>query len=199
MGVTFDGANRVIVVDFGTTSINLKTLYSDWKEWAKENDNVKHAIAFSSIGGDQLATGLYLGSTFFLENGWKIRPHEASHVLVVDGNLYSRDGSSPFVQTLGSHNVTIQTRTSNLIDTVATAGSSPTDNAAAVLDGEDSVESGMTVRQALRLMSAVLAGKVTGAGSGVETFRAATSDHKDRVVVTVTPQGNRTDVDVDLT
>jgi hypothetical protein len=52
------------------------------------------------------------------------------------------------------------------------------------------VEAGATVAQSLRLHNAVLGGKVSGAGSGVETFRDL-ADTKDRLVSTVDESGNR--------
>lgn len=57
-------------------------------------------------------------------------------------------------------------------------------------------ETGYTAQQLMRLMSAVLLGKVSGAGTGTETFRDV-SDTKDRVVSTVDNQGNRTNVSKD--
>jgi len=50
----------------------------------------------------------------------------------------------------------------------------------------------------LRLTRAVLLGKTTGAGTGTETFRDL-DDSKDRVVVTVDNNGNRTAVTRDAT
>ncbi len=64
--------------------------------------------------------------------------------------------------------------------------------AAALLDLANAVD-GKTPRQALRIISAVLAGKVSGAGSGAETFRGLDDQH-DRVVVTADASGNRTSV-----
>lgn len=131
--VTFDGVNKLIIVNVGETSISVDTdIYSDWKEWLLESDNIKYPIAISAIGGDPIGGGRFLGTTFFLENGWKMRPYEGNHTLSVIGNLYTRDGSSPFVQTLGSYNVLISMQVSNLIDTVATGGSTPSDVADAV-------------------------------------------------------------------
>src|SRR3990172_1116667 len=96
--VTFDGSNRLIVVDNGVTEIDVKIdLYSDWKEWMLLGDNSRYAQAMRAVGGDPLPGSKQLGSTFFLMNGWKIRPHEASHTLTVNGNLYSEDGSSPYI------------------------------------------------------------------------------------------------------
>ncbi len=68
--------------------------------------------------------------------------------------------------------------------------------AAAVLDLADGVESGKTVRQALRYMAAMLAGKVAGAGTGTESFRGI-DGATDRVRVTVDENGNRTAIEYD--
>ncbi|MBN2581417.1 MAG: hypothetical protein JXB10_20720 [Pirellulales bacterium] len=67
-------------------------------------------------------------------------------------------------------------------------------SAAALLDHPDGVEAGKTVRQTLRILAAVVAGKVSGAGSGTETFRSL-DDGADRVVVTADAAGNRTAVE----
>jgi hypothetical protein len=64
--------------------------------------------------------------------------------------------------------------------------------AAALLDLGNAVD-GKTLRQALRIIAAVLAGKISGAGSGTETFRGL-DDQNDRVVVVADAYGNRTDV-----
>lgn len=68
--------------------------------------------------------------------------------------------------------------------------------AATLLDLADGVESGKTVRQALRYMAAMLAGKVAGAGTGTETFRGI-DGATDRVQVTVDEAGNRTAIEYD--
>ena len=121
--VTFDGTNKLIIVDNGINSLDAAIdLYSDWKEWIVDNNNAQYPIAFSSIGGDDLGGGRFLGSTYFLENGWKIRPYEGNHTLSLTGNLYTRDGSSPFVNTIGNYNVLITSSVSNLIDTISTGG-----------------------------------------------------------------------------
>jgi hypothetical protein len=59
------------------------------------------------------------------------------------------------------------------------------------------VETGATVVESLRLHNAVLGGKVSGAGSGVETFRDL-ADTKDRLVSTVDESGNRLSETSDL-
>jgi hypothetical protein len=78
-----------------------------------------------------------------------------------------------------------------LADDVPTAS----ETAAAVLGA--SVEVGATVAQSLRLANAVLAGKVSGAQTGVETFRDL-ADTTDVIVSTNDEAGNRTSVTKNL-
>jgi hypothetical protein len=63
---------------------------------------------------------------------------------------------------------------------------------------QELVETGMTVRQTLRLLAAAMGGKVSGAGTGTITFRSAVADDVDRIVATVDGSGNRTAVTADL-
>ncbi len=62
-----------------------------------------------------------------------------------------------------------------------------------LLDQTNGIETGMTVRQATRIMAAVLAGKVSGAGSGTENFTGLDGSTL-RVQVTADAAGNRTSV-----
>lgn len=75
---------------------------------------------------------------------------------------------------------------------------SPQSLSAQILDQED-VETGMTVREALRVIAAATAGKISGAGGTTVTIRNAVADSKDRIVATVDTNGNRSVVAVDLT
>lgn len=120
--VTFDGNNKLIIIDTGVTSLTVLEIYSDWKEWVQLSDNAKYEQAMTALGGDPLPGSKFLGTTVFLENNWKIRPYEGNHTLTISGNLYDRNGLSPFVSTLGNYNVLINLTVSNLIDTVATGG-----------------------------------------------------------------------------
>lgn len=58
------------------------------------------------------------------------------------------------------------------------------------------VETGLSVREALRLCLAALAGKVSGAGGSTITIRSA-DDTKDRIVATVDGNGNRSSITLD--
>ena len=67
-----------------------------------------------------------------------------------------------------------------------------------VWDLVDGIEVGLTPRQAVRIISAALAGKVSGAGTVTVTFRNAVVDGTDRIVATVDANGNRTAIAYDL-
>lgn len=70
--------------------------------------------------------------------------------------------------------------------------------AAAILDLAAGVETNRTVRQALRLILAALAAKLSGAGTNTVTIRD-TNDSKNRIVATVDASGNRSAVTLDAT
>lgn len=67
-----------------------------------------------------------------------------------------------------------------------------------IFDQGDGVETGLTFRQAMRLWTAALIGKLSGAGTGTETVRDF-GDTKDRLVYTVDSDGNRSAVTRDAT
>lgn len=68
-----------------------------------------------------------------------------------------------------------------------------------LLDKTNAVEAGLTMRNALRLMVAALAGKLSGASTTTVTIRNAVADSKDRITATVDSSGNRTAITTDLT
>jgi hypothetical protein len=68
----------------------------------------------------------------------------------------------------------------------------------ALLDLSNGVETSLTLRQALRLMVAAAAGKVSGAQGSSITFRNI-GDSKNRIVATVDAYGNRSAITTDLT
>ena len=70
--------------------------------------------------------------------------------------------------------------------------------AAAILDAVNSIENGVTLRQATRLILAAAAGKVSGAGTTTVTIRNAVADDTNRITATVDVDGNRTSITTDL-
>ncbi len=118
--VNFDGPAKVIIIGFGITVIAVTEIYSRWKDWVLDNPEFLEAI--SILGGDPISAEQSVGFTYFLENGWKIRSWEDDHNLEVTGNLFTRDGSSPFIPTVGQYRVQITLKTSNIVDLIIAAG-----------------------------------------------------------------------------
>jgi len=119
--VTFDGDNLLILVNYGETDLNFREdIYSAWKEWIKDPNHINalYPEAITVTGGDPLPGDRSLGTTFFLENNWKIRTWEGDHELTVTGNFFSRDGSSAFVPTVLPWTITINLNTSTLVETI---------------------------------------------------------------------------------
>lgn len=117
--VTFDGPNRIIteISALGDNELDWIEIYSEWKVWVTQSDNSKFLQAINFVGGDPISPTQNLGSTFFLENGWRVRPAELSHKLTVVGNVFTREpGESIFVATLGAFTVNTETRVSSLVD-----------------------------------------------------------------------------------
>lgn len=100
----------------GAITVDVQDLYSRWVDWMLTSDNSKYLQAMRIIWGDPLPGSKQLGITYFLLNWWKIKPYEATHVFILNGNLYSEDWSTPFQPTAGAYNVTIISSVSNLVD-----------------------------------------------------------------------------------
>ena len=113
--VAFDGANKLIIVNTGETSLDAqRDIYSAWKRWLIEKpDNAKWLQALRTIAGDPITGDQVVSPYFFLVNGWQLRPYEGDHYLVVDGNLFVDGGGNPFTPTVGNYNVTINLLTSS--------------------------------------------------------------------------------------
>jgi len=132
--VTFDGPNKLIIVNFGETELDVAIdLYGDWKEWAVLADNTKYLQAMRTVGGDPTTGSKVVAPYFFLMNGWKVRPHEADHQLTLTGNLFVDDtglyGGNYFVPTLGSYNVTTTILiTSDAVGITTGGGTAPSAN-----------------------------------------------------------------------
>ena len=122
-------------------------------------------------------------------------PDDPAHEATVNSRL----AADSYVAPDNTGITAIKAQTDKIPDQPAAVGSAmtlqPADRealATALLDLTNAVD-GKTLRQVLQIISAVLAGKVSGAGSGTETFRGVDDQH-DRVVVTADVSGNRTNV-----
>lgn len=82
----------------------------------------------------------------------------------------------------------------NLDATISSRSSHDADD---VWDDADGIETGLTPRQAMRLLCAIIGGLTAGGGTATEIFRAAVSNAEPRATVTITG-ANRTAITYDL-
>ena len=119
---TFDGANLHITLP-STGSFDVeKNFYSAWKEWVLVEENSRWEKSLDIIGGEPTVTGQFLDATYFLVNGWKIKPWSGQYTLYIEGNIYDRDGENVIVSADGdSNNININTNTSTIVRRVETS------------------------------------------------------------------------------
>lgn len=123
--VTFDGVNKLILVNPGVIELDVKVdIYSDYKEWFLGHDSVitsKYLEALQTVGGQPLPGAQFLGDTYFLVNGWRIKPYPGSYRLTINGNIYTDTGEDILVDadiTNIPNNIRILNTVSNLVQTV---------------------------------------------------------------------------------
>ena len=102
--ISFDGNTKIISLTI--TSVAAAEIWSRWCDWYSLNSNWLPALM--EVGGDTLGGGLYIPPYFFLLNGWRVRPMEASHTLIITGNLFVLGGGVPVIPTIGNYNVSVQ-------------------------------------------------------------------------------------------
>ena len=121
--VTFDPGTHIIQIDTAPVndivSLDVGTeLYSEAKrQWLSNPALNVLRFPMRSIGGDEITATQNAGATFFLQYGWRIRPYDADHRFIVNGNLYTDPaGESPFLSTVSAATVRIESQLSNLVD-----------------------------------------------------------------------------------
>lgn len=114
------------------------------------------------------------------------------HLLAADYDPASKPGvATALLNELIENDGGVSRFTANALEQAPSGGggggSAPTaiENADALLDRVDAIETGLTLRKWLRAEAAVLAGKVVSSGGGVFQFRNAVADDAVRVTVTI--------------
>jgi hypothetical protein len=123
LAFTFDGSSKRIILDTASTSASY--IWSRWVDWLdSDTNNARWPVAMRQAGGDDLGGGLSIPPYIFLLNGWRVRPMESNHSLVITGNLFVEGGGVPVVQTVGAYNVSVQYTVPVQAQGIATGGSS---------------------------------------------------------------------------
>lgn len=212
--VSFNGDTKVIRVNDGVTSLDIREdLYSAWVRWVEQGANAAYEFAMRFTGLDPIPGG-FTGGTFFLTNGWKLYYNPST--VAVNGILYSDDFSTAYYTLEGVATFPATVSALGIQASAASDGAAIADQVwqnSGVVTAEDiaaevaapdaptiaasvwsqAIEAGLSAEEVTRIMFSVLAGKVSGAGTGTERFRDI-ADTKDRLVVTVDDDGNRSAV-----
>jgi hypothetical protein len=102
------------------------------------------------------------------------------------------------VGSVAAGGITAASIATGAIDADALATDAVTEIANGLLDLTDGIETSLTPRGAFRLISAALAGKLSGAATATITIRN-TADSKARITATVDADGNRSALTLDAT
>ena len=119
MAITLNGSTKRIILD--SASVSAAQIWSAWVDWHEANQ--QWPLAFQLVGGNALGGGLFIPPYFFLMNGWRVRPMEASHNLTITGNLFVDGGGVPMVGTLGTYQVNVNYTVPVQAQGIATSGS----------------------------------------------------------------------------
>jgi len=148
--VTFDGINKLIIVNNGVTQLDVKRdVYSSWKEWVFLEQNSQYERALETVGGEPTVAGQFLDVTYFLVNGWKIKPYSGSYTLNIIGNIFDIDGGQIKVDAdinpLFPNNISINTNTSVIVRQVSSGGSGGSGDNTEVLEELDIISGKLDV------------------------------------------------------
>lgn len=160
--ITFDGPGKIIDIgyDAPTTTVTALDIYSRWKDWVLAG-NAQYAEAFDlSVGGNDLGGGAALDGYLFLRNdlGWRIRPADQDHVLVITGQLFGYSTGQPKYLSRATRTIVIQEVQSSRAQVVQ--GGDPASIAAEVWTTSKLTGTDGTMGFALRVMEAVLRNRV---------------------------------------
>ena len=193
--VTFDGPNKLIIeiANGAENTSNVSEIYSEWKFWSTQADNLKYVKAFTPVGGDPISGTESLDITYFMENGWRLRPAELHHKWTLVGNLFTREpGQSVAVLPVGAFVVNIEQQLSTvvrLLDSQLPLSDADKDDIISRLFLY-ALENGESYAEAMRLIRAEAAGTIVKTGvlheiksaDGAKTRITSNADEDGRVV-----------------
>lgn len=162
--VSFDGVTKLITVNSNESEIDVRDdLYSAWKKWSLTRDNLKYINAMRSVGGDPTVAGEFLGSTYFVTNGWQI---VLTNGVTIVGNIFSDDFDTPYLTEEGV--VIAYSKVSNLIDKVAPTTETLSEVATSVINTLNTgTYDGVSFENIMPILLAMAQGKIVNSSSGV--------------------------------
>jgi hypothetical protein len=126
---TVDTTNKLFVAKAGVVDFDVQVdLYSDAKEhWLASGTAMGFPFPLRTVAGDPNPDGSVVEPFYYMRGGWKIRPDEADHELLVSGNIFLDQGETGrlFVPTLGGFTVLVTVVVTNRGTMMPAQGGSP--------------------------------------------------------------------------
>ena len=164
---------------------------------ATDEDFQKWAPFMKASGNEPKGGGKYTPRYITLLEGTRIVPYDENILIAVTGEAITDNADvdpDPF-------DTSTRTQPLKLYITPPAAelvlGGGADSEAIAIAVWQKIMEGGLTAEEIMKVMGAVLAGTVSGAGSGIETFKGLDKT-TDRIVSTVDADGNRSSVMLDV-
>lgn len=193
MAISINHATRVITIPQADLTYISPGLYeldvNDLRLWLKDlEDDVDGMNLPDTHRHNTQVTlgGVTLARTVEIINGYTVTFEDGQYAVRLTG------ANNNLADVLNVNQVSL--RSNNSAGLIVTGAGDPAEVAEAVFAA--SIESGLTFQAAMRLVSATLLGKVSGAGTANIVFRD-TNDSKNRVIATVDDVGNRSEVILD--
>ncbi len=193
-GITITDSSLLLEIDSGTVTtiggvdvvlVELKDLYAYETYWLSTEEGIRDEARFINA----------IDPANYSFTDFKIRNDTAYPVGIVGG--YAKDAATDSSLTLVDYaGAEIHFLPDHVVNNVITVGGAVIDGTVAdVVSGvfNEVIENSKTFKQLTRINTAVLAGTVSGAGTGTETF-VGIDGTTNRVVSTVDDSGNRTAV-----
>lgn len=193
MPVTIDWGTRVINVDraymtlvqtvpYDVYELDLDVFRLTLRDLEDDLEGMPHPTTHDHVAPIN-AGGVLLARVVSFVNGYTVTFEDVYPTLYAVSVV---GGNSNIADVLNLNCVSVRTANS--------AGLVETNLAEAILDEPDTIEPGVTMRQALRLILAATGGKVSGGATNTITFRNAVNDSLNRITATVDSDGNRTSI-----
>lgn len=96
MTVSFDGANKLIILSVATSFTLQTDIYDAAIQWATQTGNMQYLLPMQGSGHMSLGGGVYTDAVYTLVNGWKIQPsgYAANTQVKLLGTIATSDGGN---------------------------------------------------------------------------------------------------------
>ena len=203
-----DPVNRDIYLHADTVGVDLEPMdiYTEMRTLRRTIESLRpYDVFLSAKGRDPKGSGKFTERYVVCNQGTRIIPYDTTQILTVVGTIitddeqegvacFDRSPLSPTTQV----DINYIPKQVEIIEVNTGSGITQQDKddiTAGVW--QEVMDAGFSYEVAMKAMASVLAGKLSGAGTGTESFRDL-ADLIDRVISVCDENGNRTSVTIDV-